>query len=162
MAVELRHVSWSEYASDTRELLASYGAGWVFIDMPEFKSTIKQELEPQRLMYLRFHGRNREKWRQHETAEERYDYLYSEEELDPFAKKVQEIAATGKAKILIYFNNHVRGQAPANALMMARQIGLPATARVSEEFVKAFPAIKNAAKAIHVHEEKKRAQGLLL
>jgi len=162
VAVELRHVSWSQYAKETKAILACYDAGWAFIDMPEFKSTIKQELEPQRLMYLRFHGRNREKWRQHETAEERYDYLYSEEELEPFAKKVQEITATGKAKILIFFNNHVRGQAPANALMMARQIGLPATARVSEEFVKAFPAIKHAATAIHVHEEKKRAQGLLL
>ncbi len=116
------------------------GAGWAFIDMPEFKTTIKQELEPQKLMYLRFHGRNREKWRKHETTGERYDYLYSEDELEPFAKKVREIAATGGSKILIYFNNHVRGQAPANALMMARQIGMPATATVSEEFVKAFPA----------------------
>jgi len=162
MAVELRHVSWSEYASDTRELLASYGAGWVFIDMPEFKSTIKQELEPERLMYLRFHGRNREKWRKHETAEERYDYLYSEEELKPFAEKVRKIAATGEAKILIYFNNHVRGQAPANALMMARQIGLSPTATVSEEFVKAFPAIKDAIKEIRAFEEGNRKQGVLI
>ena len=161
-AVELRHVSWSEDAKDTRELLASYGAGWAFIDLPEFKSTIKQELEPQRLMYLRFHGRNREKWRRHETAEERYDYLYSEEELKPFAEKVRKIAAAGEAKILIYFNNHVRGQAPANALMMARQIGLPATATVGEEFVKAFPAIRDAVKTIEIFEEKKRKQGVLL
>jgi uncharacterized protein YecE (DUF72 family) len=160
--VELRHVSWSEHAGETNALLASSGAGWAFIDMPEFKSTIKQELEPQRLMYLRFHGRNREKWRKHETAEERYDYLYSEEELKPFAEKVRKIAATGEAKILIYFNNHVRGQAPANALMMARQIGLAAAATVSEEFVKAFPAIKDAVKKVQVFEEEKRKQGILL
>ena len=153
MAVELRHLSWSQDAQATKELLASHGAGWAFIDMPEFESTIKQELEPQMLMYLRFHGRNWEKWKRHETAEERYDYFYSDEELTPFAEKVRQIAATGQAKILIYFNNHVRGQAPANALMMARQIGLPARATVSEEFVKAFPAAKDAVKTIRISEQ---------
>ena len=158
----MRHVSWSEYADDTKALLASYRTGWAFIDMPEFKTTIKQELEPQKLMYLRFHGRNREKWRKHETTGERYDYIYSEEELEPFAKKVREIAAAGEAKILIYFNNHVRGQAPANALMMAHQIGMPATATVSEEFVQAFPGIKEAVKKVQVFEETKRKQGALL
>jgi len=162
MAVELRHASWSQYSKDTEALLASYAAGWAFIDMPEFKSTIRQELAPQPLLYLRFHGRNRAKWRVHETAEERYDYLYSEEELKPFAERVREIAATGERKILIFFNNHVRGQAPANALMMARQIGVPATATVSEEFVKAFPAIKDAVKKIQVLEEKRGKQGVLL
>jgi uncharacterized protein YecE (DUF72 family) len=162
LAVELRHASWGRYSKETEALLASCGAGWAFIDMPEFKSTIRQELEPQRLMYLRFHGRNRAKWRAHETAEERYDYLYSEEELKPFAERVRQIAATGQAKILIFFNNHVRGQAPANALMMARQIGVPATATVSKEFVKAFPAIKDAVKKIQVPEERKGKQGVLL
>jgi uncharacterized protein YecE (DUF72 family) len=161
-AVELRHVSWSRDAKDTKTLLASYGATWAFIDMPEFKSTIRQELEPQRLIYLRFHGRNREKWRKHETAEERYDYLYSEDELEPFAEKVRELAAVGERKTLIFFNNHVRGQAPANALMMAHQIGLPATATVSEEFVRAFPAIKDSVKEIEVLEVRKGKPALLL
>jgi len=130
--------------------------------MPEFKNTIKQEPEPQKLMYLRFHGRNREKWRKHDAAEERYDYLYSDEELRPFADRIRQIAGSGTAKVLIYFNNHARAQAPANALMMARQIGLPPTARVSEEFVKAFPAIKDAVKEIQVLEEKKGKPGGLL
>ncbi|MGH7410347.1 MAG: DUF72 domain-containing protein, partial [Candidatus Methylomirabilis sp.] len=140
----------------------SEGATWAFIDMPTFASTIKQELEPQRLMYLRFHGRNRDKWRRHETSEERYDYFYAEEELKPFAERVRAIAAAGKSKILIFFNNHVRGQAPANALMMAHQIGLPARAAVSEEFVHAFPAIKGAVKEIQVSVGGKRRQGVLL
>lgn len=161
VAVELRHASWGERARDTKALLAASGAGWVNIDMPELPGTIKQELEPQRLLYLRFHGRNREKWRQHEAGEERYDYLYSEEELKPFAEKVREIAAAGESKVLIFFNNHVRGQAPANALMMAHQIGLPAVATVRAEFVKAFPAIKDAFKEIHIPEEKDLNQGVL-
>lgn len=150
VAVELRHASWGERSEETRALLAAFHAGWAYIDMPQLRETIRQELEPQRLLYLRFHGRNREKWRQHETAEERYDYLYSEAELQPFAEKVREIAAAGESKIVIFFNNHVRGQAPANALMMARQIGLPPTATVRAEFVQAFPAINDAVKAVAV------------
>ncbi len=154
-AVELRHASWGRYPRETKALIASGGATWAFIDMPQFGDTIKQELEPQKLMYLRFHGRNREKWRRHETAEERYDYFYSEEELRPFAEKVREIAATGEAKVLIFFNNHVRGQAPANALMMAHQIGLSARATVSEEFLKAFPDIERAVKGRQTPEQRK-------
>src|SRR5574337_796840 len=152
VAVELRHISWGEKASETKTLLDSYGAGWAYIDMPELPGTITQELEPQRLLYLRFHGRNREKWRQHEAAEERYDYLYSEEELKPFAEKVREITAAGESRVLAFFNNHVRGQAPANALMLAHQIGLPPIAVVQAEFVKTFPAIKDAVKEIHIPE----------
>ncbi|MBZ0160099.1 MAG: DUF72 domain-containing protein [bacterium] len=161
VAVELRHASWGEKASETKALLDSCGAGLAYIDMPELPGTIRQELEPQRLLYLRFHGRNREKWRQHEAAEERYDYLYSEEELKPFAEKVRGITAAGESKILIFFNNHVRGQAPANALMMARQIGLPPTATVRAEFVRAFPATKDAIKEIRIPEEKEPGQGVL-
>src|SRR5574337_433376 len=152
VAVELRHISWGEKASETKTLLDSYGAGWAYIDMPQLKGTITQELEPQRLLYLRFHGRNREKWRQYETAEERYDYLYSEAELQPFAEKVRKIVSAGESKILLFFNNHVRGQAPANALMLAHQIGLPPIAVVQAEFVKTFPAIKDAVKEIHIPE----------
>ena len=161
VAVELRHASWGERARDTKALLAASGAGWAYIDMPELPGTITQELEPQRLLYLRFHGRNREKWRQHEAAEERYDYLYSEEELKPFAEKVRGIAAAGESKVLIFFNNHVRGQAPANALMMAHHIGLPAVATVRAEFIKAFPAIKDAVKEIYTLEQKDPNQGVL-
>lgn len=161
VAVELRHASWGERARDTKALLSASGAGWVCIDMPELPGTIKQELEPQRLLYLRFHGRNHEKWRQREAGEERYDYLYSEEELKPFAEKVRKITAAGESKALIFFNNHVRGQAPANALMMAHHIGLPAVATVRAEFVTTFPAIKDAVKEIHVPEEKELTQGVL-
>jgi len=47
-------------------------------------------------------------------------------------------------------------------LMMARQIGVPATATVSKEFVKAFPAIKDAVKEIRAFEEGNYKQGVLL
>jgi uncharacterized protein YecE (DUF72 family) len=153
-AVELRHVSWGQDAGATKDLLASYGAGWAFIDMPEFANTIRQELEPHTLVYMRFHGRNREKWKTHDAAEERYDYFYSHEELRPFAERIRALAGAGTAKVRIYFNNHVRAQAPANALMMAQQIGLPPKAVVREEFVSAFPGIREAVKEVQSADQR--------
>ncbi len=153
-SVELRHRSWGQDAGTTKELLDSYGAGWAFIDMPQFRGTITQELEPQKLVYVRFHGRNREKWRKHDTAEERYDYFYSDAELRPFAERIREIAETGSAKVLIYFNNHARAQAPANALMMAQEIGLRPQAVVREEFVGAYPRIKQAVKKVQPADQR--------
>jgi uncharacterized protein YecE (DUF72 family) len=154
IAVELRHVSWGEHAGATRALLAPYGAGWAFIDMPVFRETIRQDVEPQQLVYVRFHGRNREKWRAHDTADERYDYLYSDDELRPIAERIRVVAGTGTAKVLIYFNNHARAQAPANALMMARQIGLPPQGVVREEFIRAFPRIREAVRGVQPADQR--------
>ncbi len=144
VAVELRHRSWGE-AANLEEILVSRGAIWAFIDEPKFSSSIRQTLKPiGDLLYLRFHGRNREKWWKHETPEERYDYCYSEEELLPFAEDLKTILARpdGPEKILIFFNNHARAQAVANALMLKHQLGLPLEEGLEEIFVNAFPNLR--------------------
>jgi len=67
-----------------------------FIDEPKFKDSIRQDLEvaPGRLLYLRFHGRKFEKWWRHEHRNERYDYLYKAEELEPYAVRLKSILET--------------------------------------------------------------------
>jgi len=64
---------------------------------------------------MRFHGRNTEKWWQHEEAYERYDYLYSEQKLTELVKKIKE---TRSDRYLLYFNNHYQGKAFKNAQML--------------------------------------------
>jgi uncharacterized protein YecE (DUF72 family) len=59
--------------------------------------------------YVRFHGRNAEKWWKHEHAWERYDYTYSEEELEEWVPQILELDAPD-ALVLLYANNHFRGQ----------------------------------------------------
>jgi uncharacterized protein YecE (DUF72 family) len=59
--------------------------------------------------YVRFHGRNAEKWWQHEHAWERYDYTYSEEELKSWIPRIRELEAAAPLT-LVYANNHYRGQ----------------------------------------------------
>jgi uncharacterized protein YecE (DUF72 family) len=88
IAVELRHRSWSDDPLDTLELLASFGAAWAQIDEPKFRFSIRQNLLPNvhTFYYLRLHGRNAAQWWKHDKSEDRYNYLYSAEELEPFAE----------------------------------------------------------------------------
>ena len=66
--------------------------------------------------YIRFHGRNRSKWYSGDSKE-RYDYLYSEDELKEWLPKIHKLSEQTE-KVFIFFNNHRKGQAITNARMM--------------------------------------------
>ena len=78
------------------------------------------------LAYFRFHGRNATKWFGPDTSnEQRYNYLYSEDELAPWVERIRGAglraaalaAGTGtKGSLYAILNNHFRGQAVANAI----------------------------------------------
>lgn len=73
--------------------------------------------------YVRLHGRNyKERWRAKATRTERYDHLYPAEELRPWAKRVQEVAARTN-ETYAATNNHNLGKAPAAAIMLETMIG---------------------------------------
>jgi uncharacterized protein YecE (DUF72 family) len=124
LAVELRHRSWSHRHAETRSLLEGHRATSVIIDEPKFPSSIRQEVGPlSGMLYLRFHGRNAAKWWKHERAEERYDYLYTEGELRPFAERIRKLRAESPLRrAFVFFNNHARGQAVQNAHMMLKML----------------------------------------
>ena len=66
--------------------------------------------------YVRLHGRNYENWfRDKAVRDDRYNYLYSLDELDPWITNIKEVAAHTKETYVIT-NNHFRGQAVVNAL----------------------------------------------
>ncbi|HPO46635.1 MAG TPA: DUF72 domain-containing protein, partial [Spirochaetota bacterium] len=64
----------------------------------------------------RFHGRNDAAWWGSDSAA-RFDYLYSAAELGGWVDRILGMMATAE-KVRVYFNNHRRGQAPANALLL--------------------------------------------
>ena len=123
LAVELRHRSWSD-DSGTAKLLTEKNVTWVQIDEPKFKSSVAEELPlTSDVAYFRFHGRNREMWWQGDS-ETRYKYLYSTEEIEELAYKVQTAAPKCKLTFAL-FNNHWRGYAPRNAVDMKKALQLP-------------------------------------
>jgi uncharacterized protein YecE (DUF72 family) len=143
VAVELRHRSWSDERSATRDLLNAHGAAWAQIDEPKFGSSIQQDLMPNlaSFHYVRLHGRNTALWWEHEQAEDRYNYLYSETELAPFAEATHKARALVR-KAYLYLNNHFAAQAVANAAMLRHLLDEPLTEPLPAELVARYPMLE--------------------
>jgi uncharacterized protein YecE (DUF72 family) len=142
VAVELRHRTWSDDSAGTSALLGDLGAAWALIDEPKFRSSIRQTFESglQGFGYLRLHGRNAASWWRHAKSEDRYDYLYSAEELEPFAEAAS--AARGRVKKLYaYLNNHFAAKAVANAVTLKHQLGQPIAGEYPPEFLERYPEV---------------------
>jgi len=87
--------------------------------------------------YVRFHGRNYDLWFGKGELEGRlnkYDYLYTEEELLPWVERVR----TMEGDVFIYFNNHAQAKAAINALEFQRMIGLKVVRRENQTNLDAF------------------------
>jgi len=147
VAVELRHRSWSDAVADTRALLNASGAAWVQIDEPKFKFSIRQNYLPnvQGFYYMRLHGRNAANWWRHRTADDRYDYLYSADELQEFGETADAARRLVK-KLYLYTNNHYSAKSVANAAMIKRQLGEPLEGEYPPEFVARYPELAGAIK----------------
>jgi uncharacterized protein YecE (DUF72 family) len=142
VAVELRHRSWSDAIADTLSMLNAFGAAWVQIDEPKFRFSIRQNYLPnvRSFYYMRLHGRNAAAWWHHEKSEDRYNYLYSAEELRDFS----EIATAANAlvkKSYLYTNNHFSSKSVVNAVMLKAQVGQPITGEYPPELVRRYPQI---------------------
>jgi len=149
VAVELRHRSWSDNPLDTLSLLEAANAAWTQIDEPKFRLSIRQDLKPnvRSFYYLRLHGRNAAQWWKHEKSEDRYNYLYSAEELEPFAEAA-EVASQRVRKAYLYTNNHFSAKSVANAAVLKHKLGQPLPGEYPEEFIERFPDLKGLVKIV--------------
>ena len=143
LTLELRHKSWSDDPEDLFELLNEYGAAWTQIDEPKFRFSIRQNWMPnvKSFFYMRLHGRNAAQWWTHERSEDRYNYLYSEAELKPFAETIASARAQVK-KLYAYLNNHFAGQAVADAAVLRHLLDEPVTAPMPAELVDRYPMLE--------------------
>jgi uncharacterized protein YecE (DUF72 family) len=112
LVVEFRHNSWQH--EKVYGGLTERGAGCCLCDMPEisrlpaFKPVITGETA-----YMRFHGRNAKNW-YGTNARDRYDYLYSDDELSAYTPVLRDISRNTRT-LQIFFNNHAKGNAAVNA-----------------------------------------------
>jgi uncharacterized protein YecE (DUF72 family) len=115
LVVEIRHVSWN--SPRILESFAERGVALCNIDQPLFAKSIKPAaVSTSSIGYVRLHGRNYQNWfRDQAPRDERYNYLYSLDELDPWIDRIKEVAAHTKETYVIT-NNHFRGQAVVNAV----------------------------------------------
>ena len=93
---------------------------------------------------MRLHGRNYQDWvREKAPRDDRYNYLYSIEELEPWITRIKEIAKKTKESYVIT-NNHFRGQAVVNALELKatlKEERVPAPAPLLDK----YPALADSA-----------------
>ncbi|HEX5109499.1 MAG TPA: DUF72 domain-containing protein [Vicinamibacterales bacterium] len=142
VAVELRHRSWSDDLGGTLSLLNGFGAAFVQIDEPKFRLSIRQNYLPNvtGFYYMRLHGRNAAAWWHHEHRDDRYNYLYSAEELREFS----DVAGAAKdlvKKSYLYTNNHFSAKSVVNAVMLKAQLGQPIEGDYPPELVKRYPEL---------------------
>ena len=130
--VEFRHRSWldEENRAETLSFLEELGAAHVVVDAPKTEAknlvpTVVAATSP--LAYVRMHGRTAGTWTvRGGRASDRFDYLYSEDELREWAGPLRELGDSAEEVYVLFNNNRwsrtargeVAAQAPANALVL--------------------------------------------
>lgn len=122
LALEVRHSSWNN--SHFYQFLSEYSVCFCNIDQPIFHNSIHPSAisTNTQFSYVRLHGRNYKNWfREDAGRDERYDYLYSKEELEEWVERIKDLGKKND-KVYVITNNHYRGQALANALQIKNMI----------------------------------------
>ena len=122
-ALEVRHATFQNDAFV--DFLNEHDVSWVNVDQPLFSDSVKPaDTVTGPVAYARLHGRNYEKWFAHAESWERYNYLYSKDELEPWVERIEKMAREKEAYVIT--NNHFRGQAVINAADLEERLGLEA------------------------------------
>ncbi len=130
LAVEVRHASWDN--EETLRDLAAHGVAFCNIDQPMLGRALKPgEHVTSRVAYVRLHGRNYDQWFEPDHPHDRYNYLYSERELQPWKSRIEQLAKKAEVTFVVT-NNHFEGKAAVNALQLksaitSRHVKVPGT-----------------------------------
>jgi uncharacterized protein YecE (DUF72 family) len=141
LALELRHNSWDR--PEMYQGLAERHVSFCNIDQPMFRNSLAPtDKVTAPVGYVRLHGQNHQNWfREDATRNDRYDYLYSEEELRPWLEKIRKMREQART-LFVVTNNHYSGQAVVNAIEIQAALGrsfvsLPA------QLLDAYPRLNN-------------------
>jgi len=139
-SIEVRDRSWLIPAA--LEFLARLDLSICNIDICATRDSVPPgSLVTGPIGYVRLHGRNAEAWFDRKAPVERkYDYLYSESELEEWVRHVREIAEQADSTYVIT-NNHFGGKAVANAFQLARRLGIEAP-EPPPHLVQRFPELR--------------------
>ena len=84
----MRHATFQN--EEFFRFLDEHNVAFVNVDQPLFQDSVKPaDTTTGPLAYARFHGRNYEKWFAHDESWERYNYLYSKDELEPWVDRIK-------------------------------------------------------------------------
>lgn len=143
LVLEVRHASWNTPAM--YEWLEERAVGICNIDQPVFSKSIRPAaLTTSPVGYVRLHGRNYQNWfREKAPRDERYNYLYSHDELEPWLKRIKEVSKQTRETYVIT-NNHFRGQAVVNAVEIEAAL-MEQSVPAPEPLFQAYPRLAESA-----------------
>jgi len=129
VAVELRNRNWveGEEREKTLDFLRERNAIFVNVDAPPEKhfTIMPSELTAitnSDIAYLRLHGRDSRAYITGKTVAARFNYNYSDAEIDDVAARSERLARDAK-EVHIVFNNNARDYAPHAALRLRKALG---------------------------------------
>ena len=121
--VEFRHRSWmtEEERAHTLAFLEEHGLAYVSVDSPRTRASNvmpRVAAATHEVAYFRFHGRNWKTWnKKTKTSGERFDWLYSREDLDEWVEPLARFVAEGH-EVYAMFNNNRHDYAPRSAQVL--------------------------------------------
>jgi uncharacterized protein YecE (DUF72 family) len=120
LVVEVRHATW-----DNPEILAQFAAenvAFCNIDQPWLGRAVRgTEHVTSNIGYVRLHGRNYKEWFQSDNRDDRYNYLYTPKQLEPWKEKIERLGEKVE-KTFAVTNNHYKGKAAVNALELKQML----------------------------------------
>jgi uncharacterized protein YecE (DUF72 family) len=144
LTIEVRHKTWD--TGDFLKFLGDTGAAFCNIDQPVIGSSISPtSYITGKIAYVRFHGRNYEKWfTSGDDPAERYNYLYTEQDLAPWVDRIREILEK-KIDTYVITNNHWHGKAAHTALMIKNKL-TDEKQKIPEALLRAYPDLNGICK----------------
>jgi uncharacterized protein YecE (DUF72 family) len=120
LVVEVRHNSWTN--EGTLRYFAQKGVAFCNIDQPLLGNAVApSDRVTSPVGYVRLHGRNYDQWFDSDSGNDRYNYLYTQTELEKWKGRIDTVA--GKAqKTFVVTNNHFEGKAAVNALQLKHML----------------------------------------
>jgi len=143
-ALEVRDRSWA--TPEALEFIKTNRFNIACLDMPLTGSSFRESaLVTGPVGYLRLHGRNRDAWFSKDAGrDERYDYLYSRDEMDQVFRRVEQMRKLAQ-RLVVIWNNHYRGKALVNACQTL--FGLKGEkVQVPPLLKQAYPALESMAR----------------
>ena len=111
LAIEFRTGSWlnDEHRQETLRFLREQQLSLVCVDEPQGLASSVLPLAEVTVSpgLVRFHGRNKKNWESHNlTVRDKYEYLYTEEELLEWVPKIRLMADLSSVVYVIFKNKH--------------------------------------------------------
>ena len=138
VAVEVRHDSWTPDFFRERKLI------YCNVDQPQLDHCLPaSDIATAETGYYRLHGRNAKNWfrEKQDAYGGRYDYLYSDAELEELLPQIRAVAERTK-KTFVIFNNHKDAKAFSNALQLKVALVPAGPVHAPATLVERYPALR--------------------